>query len=226
MKRPTVANRVFVGYPWKPYRVMWEALATDLHRRYPLHLLAIGREDGQPANQLLVKIMKAIDVSTLAIFDASLGNANVSLEYGYARSLLGEDYVYLFIDEDWTPPTGPGTPIISDLAGAVANKYRTVDARLRTAVKAICDRHPYTKRFNIFCRQRGYRGGTQKFLLRIIRQFDTKQSVLRRELIDETAHEARKPASYVERYLKELNDGGLVTITRGNHFSSRVFIGG
>jgi hypothetical protein len=132
----------------------------------------------------------------------------------------------LFLDEDAASGTGPGAPLISDLAGAIANKYRTTDTRLGAAVKAITARHPYVRRFNRFCRQRGYRGGTQKFLIRVIRQFDNRESILRRALIDDLAHESRKEPKYIENYVKQLHDGGLLTVTRGNNFSSRIHVAG
>jgi hypothetical protein len=220
-----IANRIFLGYPWNPYKTMWETLVADLHKQFPVHFLAIGREQGLPAGQLLVNIMTALDNSSAAIFDASTGNANVSLEYGYFRAKRGETNVYLFLDEDARVPAGH-TPIISDLAGAVANKYRPTDNRLRTSVEAICERHPYVKRFVKFCRQRRYKGGTRKFLIRVIRKLDGRESVLRRELLDDLMHDTRKEEAYLDRYLKELHEAGLITITRGNEHSSRVHLSG
>lgn len=224
MARDKSANRVFVGYPWKTYRSHWEAAIQSLHKSGPLHFMAIGRDPGQPAAQLLTKILAAIDRSTVVMFDASAGNPNVALEYGYSRARFGEGAIYLFIDENATSASGPGSAIMSDLAGTVANRFALNDNRLRDALTAISKAHPYTKRFDRLCRQRRYKGGTKKFLLRILRQLDGIDSVLRRELIDNVAHEARKPPAYVERFLKELHKGGLVTIGRGNEFSSRISI--
>lgn len=218
-----IANRIFLGYPWNPYKTMWENLVADLHKRYLLHFLAIGRNPGQPATQLLTNIMKALDSSSMAIFDASTGNANVSLEYGYFRAARGEDNVYLFLDEDAKVPSGQ-TPIISDLAGAVANRYKPTDNRLRSAVEAICDAHPYMKRFSKFCRQRSYKGGTRKFLVRMLRHLDSRDSILRRELLDDLMHETRKTEAYLSKFLRELHEAGLITITRGNEYASRVHI--
>jgi hypothetical protein len=196
-----------------------------MHKLYPIAFLAIGREPGQPANQLLSNIINGLTSSSIAVFDASTGNANVSLEYGYFRATRGEDSTYLFIDEDAKMPPGQ-YPIISDLAGAVANRYKPLDNRLRTAVRAICERHPYVKRFNKFCSQRKYKGGTRKFLVRIIRHFDGQDSVLRRGLIDDLAHETKKTEEYLTNYMKELDEAGLITITRGNQYSSRIRIAG
>ena len=222
---PIIANRVFLGYPWQPYKTMWENHVADLHKRYPLHFLAIGREPGQAATQLLTNIMRGLDSSSMALFDASTGNANVSLEYGYFRAARGEENVYLFVDEDAKIAAGQ-TPIISDLAGAVANRYRPTDNRLRHALEAICDRHPYIKRFTKFCGQRRYKGGTRKFLVRMIRHLDGRDSILRRELLDDLMHETKQPEAYLSKFLKDLHEAGLITITRGNEFSSRVHVSG
>jgi hypothetical protein len=221
----TVANRIFIGYPWNPYKSMWERLVADLHKRYPLHFLAIGRDPGQPATQLLTNIMRGLDSSSMALFDASTGNANVSLEYGYFRAARGEDNVFLFLDEDAKIPANQ-TPIISDLAGAVANRYKPTDSRLEAAVTAICDRHEYYRRFNKFCRQRKYKGGPRKFLVRMLRKFDGRDSVLRRELLDDLMHETQKEEQHIAGYLEKMHEAGLVTITRGNRYSSRVHISG
>jgi hypothetical protein len=225
MKTAYVANRIFLGYPWNPYKLMWESTVYDLHKQYPVHFMAIGRESGQPANQLLSNIMKGLSTSSVAVFDASTGNPNVSLEYGYFRAIRGEDSAYLFLDEDAKVPTAQ-TAIISDLAGAVANKYRLTDNRLKLSMQSICDHHAYVKRFSKFCRTRRYKGGTIKFLIRIIRHLDGHDSILRRELIDDLIHETKQTEEYLTKFIKELHEGGLITITRGNEYSSRIQISG
>lgn len=225
-KRNVIANRIFLAYPWRTYRAMWENHVTDWHKRYPLHFMAIGRESGQPAAELLANILHALDRSSAAILDASGGNPNVSLEYGYSKSTIEESSVYLFLDENSSVSSSPGSAIISDLAGTVANRYTLDDKRLKEAVESIVERHPYNRRFQQFCRQRKYRGGTRRFLIRLLRQLDGYDSILRRELIDNVVHESRKTEDYVDRYLKELHRGGLITITRGNEHSSRITIAG
>jgi hypothetical protein len=223
-KREVVPNRVFVGYPWKTYRPYWEPLLRDLHAAYPLHFLAMGRDPGEPAAQLLVKILNAINTSSMALFDGSTGNPNVSLEYGYAKSVLPENDLYLFADEDSLTTPGPGSPIIADLAGTIANRYKMGDRRLKDALTVIAARHPYSKRYDKFCRQRKYKGGPKKLLLRLFRKFDGQPSILRRELLDDLVHDTRKDERHIDNYLKALHEGGLITITRGNEYSSRVFL--
>lgn len=226
MPRERSANQIFLGYPWKTYRAHWEKLVVELHKWSPLHFAAVGRTPGQPAAQLLTRILQTIDRSSAAFFDASAGNPNVALEYGYARATLSEEAIYLFRDENATSASGPGSPIISDLAGAIASQYALNDTRLKDAVQEIAKSHPYFKRFDRFCRQRKYKGGTRRLLVRIIRQLDGKSSMLRRELLDTLIHESKKSEAYLVRYLKELHKAGLITISKGNEFSSRIQISG
>lgn len=225
-KREIRANLIFVGYPWKTYRAHWEGIVSELHKWSPLHFLAIGRQPGQPAAQLLTHILSSIDRASMAFFDASGANPNVALEYGYARATLNENAIYLFRDENATTSVGPGSPIMSDLAGAIANQYALNDARLMDAIKRIAAAHPYTKNFERFCRQRSYKGGPRRFLVRILRQLDDKDSILRRELLDSIMHESGKTEAFVLRYLKELHQAGLITISAGNNRSCRVKIAG
>lgn len=225
-KRERCANQVFVGYPWKTYRAHWESVIKNLHTWSPLHFVAIGRQAGQPAAQLLTKILEAIDRSIVAFFDASAGNPNVALEYGYARATLDEGSIYLFRDENATASSGPGSPIISDLAGAIATQYALNDARLKDAIEGIAKTHPYVKRFEKFCRQRKYKGGPRRLIVRILRQLDSKPSMLRREMLDNLVHETKKSEIHILKYLKELHAAGLITISKGNEYSSRITISG
>jgi hypothetical protein len=224
-KHIAIPNQVFVGYPWRRYKAIWEAALVDAHKRFPLHFVAIGRRGGLPAGQLLGTICDTIDKSTHGILDATGGNANVSLEYGYARAVLGEARVFLFLDED--PKSSESKdPIISDLAGAVANKYEFGSTGISRHLQEIASQHQYTKNFERFCRQRRYKGGQKKFALRIIRKFDGQHSVLRRQLLDDLVYDTRKKKKQVEDYLRAMHEGGLIGITRGNEFSSRVSITG
>ena len=50
--------------------------------------------------------------------------------------------------------------------------------------------------------------------------------MLRRELIDTVVHESHKSEAYVSKYLKELHEAGLITVSRGNEYSSRIQISG
>ncbi len=62
--------------------------------------------------------------------------------------------------------------------------------------------------------------------MRILRQLDGKQSVLRREMLDNLVHETKKTEAHILGYLKELHKAGLITVSKGNEYSSRITISG
>jgi len=173
---------------------------------------------------LLLTILETIDRSSAAFFDASAGNPNVALEYGYARAKLNEGVIYLFRDENASSSSGPGSPIISDLAGSVASQYALNDSRLDEAIWEVARTHPYARRFERFCSKKKYKGGTRRFLIRFFRQLDGKVSMPRRELVDTIVQETKAPEGRIIKLLNELRDGGLLSISRGNDSSSRVRI--
>ena len=79
-------NQVFLGVPWKNVRAKYETIVEDCRKRYPLSFVIVGREGNQDAEDLFEVIKKRILSSSYAIFDATGGNANVSLEYGFAEA--------------------------------------------------------------------------------------------------------------------------------------------
>lgn len=197
-----------------------------MHKSFPIHFYALGRPAGTPAGDLYSKIKDAVSKSTQAVFDASRGNPNVSLEYGFADALRGIK-LFLLIDEHTIPSrSGPGTPIIADLAGMSQNRWRiNKPIILRKHLEAIARQHPYTLRFRGFAKRHSYRGGSIRAFLKILRKFDEHEELLRRELLDELSTEPGAPKRGVlESRLRLLHQSGLITITRGNLASSRVFI--
>jgi hypothetical protein len=164
--------------------------------------------------------------SSAAVFDASRGNANVSLEYGLAHFI--EDLPsYLLIDQHTMPnQVNVGTPIISDLAGATQNRWNIRDSStLKQHLRAVAENHPYTKRFKRYCRDRGLVKGQFRAPLKVIRLFDERDSILRREVIDELQSQWRnKKLRDIEYLLADLHKAGLITITRGREWASKVSI--
>jgi len=55
---------------------------------------------------------------------------------------------------------------------------------------------------------------------------DGRDSILRREFLDDLVHETNKSESHIGKYLKALHEAGLLTVTRGNEHSSRVYVSG
>ncbi len=122
-KRDFIANQVFLGLPWKNVRARYERLIRRLEIKFPLHFTIVGRNDGQSAEDLFEIIKTRISLSSVAIFDATGGNANVSLEYGYAEG-TGIDRV-IYVSTHKAATRTPGNPIISDLGGRRRVQYKT-----------------------------------------------------------------------------------------------------
>ncbi len=129
--RDFIANQVFVGLPWKVVRGRYERLIPRLQLRFPLHFTIVGRNDGQTSDDLFEIIKNRIAQSSMAIFDATGGNANVSLEYGYAEGLGIDRSIYVSIHKAATQSSG--NPIISDLGGRRRIQYKTEKALPRTS---------------------------------------------------------------------------------------------
>jgi hypothetical protein len=119
-----------------------------------------------------------------------------------------------------------GTPIISDLAGSTQNRWDIKDrSTLKTHLSAIADAHQYTKRFRRYCRARKMVRGQFRAPLKVIRLFDERESILRRDVLDQLQATWRnKKANDIERLLSDMHHAGLITITRGREWASKVSI--
>ena len=224
-QRPVISNRIFLAYQWQIYRPVYEKICGELHKVYPVYFYAIGRPQGQPAEALLKKIETVLLTSTAAIFDASRGNPNVSLEYGMAH-FIPQMQSYLLIDENTLPNhINPGTPILSDLAGSAQNRWslQNLDV-LKGHLRTIAENHSYTKRFRRYCRNRGLTAGQFRRPLKVIRLFDERESILRREVLYELAAQGYISPRDAEKLLADMHGAGLLTITPGREWASRVSI--
>jgi len=115
-------NQVFLGLPWKTVRPKYEKLIGELRKSFPLSFVIVGREDNQDAEDLLEVIKKRLLTSSYAIFDATGGNANVSLEFGFADANDVPPALYLSSHKA-SKPASKESPIIADLAGKKQNRY-------------------------------------------------------------------------------------------------------
>jgi hypothetical protein len=113
--REFVPNQVFVGLPWKNVRPRYDKIIARLEKKFPLYFTIVGRDDGQGADDLFELIKSRIASSSWAIFDATGGNANVSLEYGYAEGIDVKRSIFLSTHKAAQIPAGD--PIIADLGG-------------------------------------------------------------------------------------------------------------
>lgn len=114
--RNFIPNQVFLGLPWKNVRPKYESVITGIKKKYPLHFAIVGRDDGTDAQSLFDIIKERISSSSSAIFDATGGNANVSLEYGYAEGIGVPRTIFLSAHKA-AQKQSAGGPIISDLLG-------------------------------------------------------------------------------------------------------------
>jgi hypothetical protein len=104
-----IANQVFVGCPYKTIRAKYERAIDELNKKFPLSFVIVGRGDGREAEDLLELIKERLFSSSQAIFDATAGNANVSLEFGLAETDDMPRTLYL-IRARWNQCRGGGHP--------------------------------------------------------------------------------------------------------------------
>ena len=119
-RNPLIPNQVFLGCPWKTVRPKYERTVAKLAKKYPLSFVIVGRDEEQNAEELLSVIMAKLLSSSHAVFDATGGNANVSLEYGIAEAEGLPRSLYL-CTHGAAVGTAADHPIISDLAGKRRN---------------------------------------------------------------------------------------------------------
>ncbi len=228
-RRKYILNQVFVGYPWRRIRPMFEKRIELLHRYYPIHFRAVGRGHAQTSTDLFEEIKRQIERSSGAIFDVTGGNANVALEFGYAEALALD--VVLTVNVRRSPGgrrrrDEPSSAIISDLRGKRMNLYRSQRV-LDTILLRYTQAHPYVRRFESVCKAHLSPHG-KRVLLYIIRMFDDREVIRRDEVVERlisqfpTAKkkvEGSKKRGYkwVDRLPELLRNNKLISITRGRY---------
>lgn len=216
-KRVYIPNQVFVGLPWKTVRPRYERIIRKLEAKYPLYFTIVGRDDGQDAGDLLEIIKQRISSSSHAIFDATGGNANVSLEFGYAEGIEVNRSIFLSAHKAAQKSSGAG-PIISDLHGKRRVQYKN-ERTLLAELQKLCRDHPYTKRFEKVVvagrsRTKGKKKRARALAIKIAHALDGKAKVRRAELVQEL-----QAKGYTEEevgfMLKKLHAGKVVKCTVG-----------
>lgn len=188
--------------------------------------MIIGRTTSQDAGDLLQIIRLAIESSSYAIFDATTGNANVSLEFGYAEARTIPRGLYLSTHAATRRPTD--APIIADLAGKVRNNYAQ-EVQLERLLSNFAKDHDYTKRFERFVSQRfkklkkGSRRRPRSLALKIIHSLDGKRDARREDIVQAVL---AGPGSYtrdeVDGMIRKLHSGGLIRSVQGPHSTVRI----
>jgi hypothetical protein len=216
--RLIVPNQVFIGCPWKTIRRKYEKAIDVLRRRFPLSHVIIGRGDTQEAEDLLQVIKERLLSSSFAIFDATGGNANVSLEYGLAEA--HEISRAIYVSSHAAANRGEDSPIIADLAGKKRNQYAQ-QSGLNKLLTEAATAHPYTKRFEAFCRvfRKGKKGKKRRqrgLALKLIHALDGVESRRRPDIVQALLAD---PAGYkedeVDDMIRRLHKHGLIRSVQG-----------
>jgi len=222
-KVTVIPNQVFVGLPWRNVRPKYEKCIDKLEQKYPLHFTIVGRKDAQDAEDLLQVITERIDASSYGIFDATGGNANVSLEYGYAEAVELPRALYFSTHKAATGGT-KGT-IISDLGGKRRIEY-TNEQSLRSRLDAFCKDHDYTKRFEAMQRRvRSAKAGEKRrkrtLGLKLIHYLDGKAKVRRADMV-QSLQASGYTDPEISDMLTRLHKEGLLNVSRGRFSDVRV----
>jgi hypothetical protein len=223
MKRKFIPNQTFIGLPWKNVRPKYERVIRRLEKKYPLYFTIVGRDDGQDAVSLFEVIKTRIGSSSYAIFDATGGNANVSLEYGYAEGIDVPRAIFLSAHKS-SQRNNAGHPIISDLTGMRRVQY-TTEAKLALELDKLCRDHDYTKRFEkamqpmLKRRSPGAKKRTRALAIKLVRALDGKMKRRRAELVQHLQADGYKE-SEIENALRGLRN--IVKCTAGKY--SDVYI--
>jgi len=218
LKPTNIANQVFIGCPHKTVRAKYSTLIENLKKKYPLSFVLVGRNDGQNAEDLLKIIKDRLFNSSGAIFDATGGNANVSLEYGLAEAEQIPCAIYISQHKK-SKDTKSDSAIISDLAGKRRNEYKQLSG-LRKLLIQYSSEHSYTKRFEKFLKD-GYRGmergigkSARALSLRIVHCLDGKEKIRRSDILQEmTGLGYREDA--VDGFIRGLHSSNLIVVSEG-----------
>jgi hypothetical protein len=219
VERPFVANQIFVGLPWKLGK-KYGKITAKLHAKYPLYFTIVGRQDEQDAKVLFEVIKQRILSSSYALFDATGGNANVSLEYGYAEGVEVPRIILLSSHRSSQKQTAT-SPIISDLTGMRRVQY-TNERALQTELEKFCRNHDHTKKFEkaLLKAMKGLTKGRKKTVralaLKTIRALDGKSKIRRAELVQHLEAKGY-PEAEIEWALKKFRSVGIVVCSVGKY---------
>jgi hypothetical protein len=220
-----VPNQVFVGCPWLAVRPKYEEAMHELRKKYPLSFVIVGRYDGQDAQDLLDTIKERIDSSTYAIFDASGGNANVSLEYGYAEAQGLRRAIYLSTHKA-SSKNSKDKPIIADLAGKKHNQYKQATG-LRRLLSDFAKDHAYTKRFESFLgatskkKSRGEKKSWRAMALKLVHLLDGKREARRVDIVNDLATDGYGSGE-IDDLIRRMRDAKLIRSQQGPY--SKVWL--
>lgn len=220
MKNNQISNQIFVGCPWKTVRNKYEKLIEKFIKKYPLSFIIIGRSGDQKAADLLEIIKEKLNNSSAAIFDATYGNANVSLEYGLAEASEIPRAIYKSQHRGSNNSSGDSA-IISDLAGRRRNEYKTMNG-LENLLGPYAKNQPYTIKFekclkkNFRSLKKGEKKRYRALALKIIHHLDDKGNVRRADIVQNLTSLDYKEKEITE-WLKKLHSSRLIYCSEGRY---------
>lgn len=155
--------QVFIGCPFaREIRSTYDRLKREIEAETPLSLVLADTVGISSSNYLLESITALIRDSAACIFDATGGNANVSLEVGIAHT-VPVDYLLTMKTRMPSPKARQrqaGTPevrevrsIISDLQGKNRIEYRQYGALRKQLDTRYLANLPYMRRWHLFAKQ-------------------------------------------------------------------------
>jgi hypothetical protein len=215
-----IANQIFVGLPWKTIKPKYEKCIKRLKKKFPVNLCIIGWNDERDAVSLFDEIKAKITSSSEAFFDATGGNPNVSLEYGFAEGINLKRTV--FVNSHKGVKKKGESAIISDLAGKRRVQYANEKA-LSEALESLCQAHDFTKRFEAALRtmgkgkQKGEKKSLRALALSVIREFDSNLHIPRKKLVDSLMQKP-EDKNLVSDALKGLIKGKVISAKKGIPF--------
>jgi len=217
-KQQFIPNQVFIGCPWRTVRPKYEKVIDDLKKKFPLSFKIIGRGGDQDAKELLTVIKDSIISSSYAIFDATAGNANVSLEYGFAEAKAIPMALYLGT-HGASKKIVQDAPIIQDLAGKVRNQYSQING-LKKLLSDFSAQHIYTKRFEQFLRDRRLSKGKKRrartLALKVIHCLDGRKTTRRAQIAqDLQVGIPRYKENEINNMITDLHKADLVKSGKG-----------
>lgn len=188
--------------------------------------MIVGRADDQDAQDLLDVIKGKLESSSYAIFDATGGNANVSLEYGYAEAKNIPRALYFSSHKSSHKSKDPS--IISDLAGKRRNQYSN-EQRLRSLLLKFSKKHPYVVRFEKFLstefrrKTKGEKKRRRALALKTVHVLDGQSDVRRDDLVQNLQADISGYSDpEIGDMLKRMQKKRLIYVERGRY--SRVSV--
>lgn len=225
-KVDAIPNQVFIGLPWKNVRPKYERAMAWMAIRSPLSFIIVGRDDNQDAEDLLEVIKGRLESSSYAIFDATAGNANVSLEYGYAEAKNIPRALHLSSHK--AAHRSKDASIISDLAGKKRNNYSN-EAKLKSLLADFSKKHPYVVRFEkaLAKESRNLTKGAKKRLrsmaLKAVHCLDGQSDIRRDDMVERLrADAAGYSDAEIERIIRKLHAHRVIYVIKGRYSSVSV----